>query len=383
MAMRDYLNKTIYGVNRSLIREYGNKAASIPGCISLTLGEPDFDTPACISAKVTEALLNHQTHYIPNQGNLSLRTKIAQFEKDHYGMDYKPAEVIVTVGATEGIFSALYTILNPGDEVIIPTPAFLLYEEAVKLCNAKPVFLDTTEDHFEIKKEKLAALITDKTKAILINTPNNPTGCILHKESLDAVHDLVKDKPIFVICDDVYRQLVYVDDYHSMMEYRDLREQLILIQSYSKPYAMTGWRMGYVIADETIIERLELIHQYLITSTPGPFQAACEEALDFDPSAFRETYRKRRDYVLGRLSEMGLPVTMPEGAFYIFPSIKELNISSAEFCNRLMDEAKLALTPGICFGSEGNVRISYCASDANLEEGMNRLEGFIKKLRGE
>ncbi|MCF0115502.1 MAG: aminotransferase class I/II-fold pyridoxal phosphate-dependent enzyme [Erysipelotrichaceae bacterium] len=379
--MKNYLNSRVYKVSRSPIREFAAMAASVEGCLSLTLGEPDFDTPECVNEQVPVALANHETHYIHNCGSMELRKKIADFENERYGMDYKPTETIVTVGATEAIYTALYGVLNEGDEVIIFTPAFLLYDEAAKLCGGKPVFVDTTEDGFQVTKEKLEAAMSDKTKVIIINTPNNPTGCVLNKESLDIIHDAVKDKPIFVICDDVYRQLTYTDDYHSFMEYRDLREQLILVQSFSKPYAMTGWRMGYLIADASIEERLELVHQYLITSTPAPFQRACMAAIDFDPTPFKESYVTRRDYVLERLEKMKLEVTKPDGAFYVFPSIKEFNMTSLDFCTRLVKEAKVAVTPGFCFGSDTNFRISYCCSQEVLVEAMNRLEKFVNELR--
>lgn len=383
MEMKKYLNNRVYNVSRSPIREFAALAQSIEGCLSLTLGEPDFDTPKMVNEQVDIALANHETHYIHNCGSMSLRKKIAEFEKNRFGMDYSFNEVIVTVGATEGIYTALYGTLNQDDEVIIFTPAFLLYDEAAKLCGGKPVFIDTTEDDFQINPDKLNAAINEKTKMIIVNTPNNPTGCILNKKSLDTIHDAVKDKPIFVLCDDVYRQLVYDTEYHSLMEYKDLREQLILVQSFSKPYAMTGWRMGYLICDESIKERLELVHQYLITSTPAPFQRACEAALDFDPSEFLAIYKKRKDYVLARLEKMNLAVTKPEGAFYVFPSIKEFNMDSKDFCTRMVYEAKLAVTPGFCFGSDTNFRISYCCSDEVLKEGMDRLEMFVNKLRAE
>lgn len=378
--MRDHLNTNVYDVKRSQIREYANLAANTPGCISLTLGEPDFDTPKSVVDQVAVSFSNHETHYINNAGSIELRAKIAEFEKKNYSMDYSTDEILVTCGATEAIFTALFGVCCPGDEVIIFTPAFGLYEEVVKLAGAKAVFLDTSIDDFQIDKAKLESIITDKTKAMIINTPNNPTGCILSEASLQAIHDVVCNRPIFVLCDDVYRQLIYTDNYHSFTEFRDLREQIIVIQSFSKPYAMTGWRMGYLMCDYPVKERLELVHQYIITSTPGPFQRACIEALDFDPEVFRLEYLRRRDYVLDRLSKMGLKVNIPDGAFYVFPSIKELGLSSDEFCRRLINEEKLALTPGACFGSEGNVRISYCASDETLEKGMDRLEAFVNKL---
>ena len=224
--------------------------------------------------------------------------------------------------------------------------------------------------------------MTEKTKAIILNTPNNPTGCVYTGESLQAVHDAVVHRPVFVICDDVYRQLVYLEDYHSFAEFRDLRGQLLLVQSFSKPYAMTGWRMGYLLADSAVKERLELVHQFMVVSTPAPFQKACINALDFNPHELVETYRRRRAYILQRLREMELPVVEPMGAFYVFPSIQEFGLPSGEFCTRMIREAGLAATPGACFGTEGYIRLTYCYSDEELREGLDRLERFVGSLRG-
>ena len=378
--MRDRLNAALYTAKRSAIREFTALAKATPGCVGLTLGEPDFDTPAPIRAAATKAMERGETHYINNNGVLPLREKIAELERTLGGMDYAPEEIIVTAGATEALFAALFGVLNPGDEVIIPTPAFLLYEEIVKLCRGVPVFLDTAPDGFQIDGEKLNALITERTKAILLNSPNNPTGCVYTKESLDAAYRAVKDKPVFVICDDVYRRLVYTEDYHSFAEYRELRDRLLVVQSFSKPYAMTGWRMGYLMADKPVIERIALLHQYMITSTPAPFQRAAIAALDYDPIELVETYRRRRAFVLARLREIGLDVAEPLGAFYAFPSVEKFGLSSAEFCTRMIREAGLAVTPGYCFGGEGHIRLSYCYADAALAEGLNRLERFVKGL---
>lgn len=380
--MRSFLNEAVYGAKRSAIRQFSALAASTPGCMALTLGEPDFDTPSVAVDAACQSLRSGETHYIPNNGTLALREAIAAFEQKQNGMDYSADEVIVTAGATEALFVVLFGILNPGDEVIIPTPAFVLYEEIVKLCRGVPVFLDTREDHFQINESKLNSLLSDKTKAILLNTPNNPTGTVYTQESLQAVHDAVVDKPIFVICDDVYRQLTYTEGYHSFAEYRDLRPQLLIVQSFSKPYAMTGWRMGYLLADSAVKERLELLHQFMVVSTPAPFQKACIEALDFDPCELVETYRRRRGFVLSRLEEMGLSTTVPMGAFYVFPSIEGYGLTSAEFCTRMIQEVGLAATPGSCFGCEGHIRLSYCYSDEVLTEGLNRLERFLKSLEG-
>lgn len=380
MSMRDRLNTALYGTKRSAIREFTRLANATPGCMKLTLGEPDFETPLPARQAVAEALELGETHYIENNGVKALREKIAEFERVQNGMDYTADEIILTAGATEALFDALFGILNPGDEVIIPAPAFVLYEEIVKMCRAVPVFLDTSKAGFRIDEAALEALFTEKTKAVVLNTPNNPTGCVYNKESLDAVYRCVKDRDVFVICDDVYRSLVYAEEYHSFAEYRDLREKLLVVQSFSKPYAMTGWRVGYLMADASVKERLELVHQFNVVSTPAPFQRACIVVLDCDVAPMRETYRKRRDYVLGRLKGMGLEVPEPDGAFYVFPSIEKFGLTSAEFCTRMIGEAGLAATPGGCFGTEGHIRLSYCYSDEQLKEGLDRLERFIKTL---
>ena len=378
--MRDCLNTALYASNRSAIRVYAKLARETPGCISLTLGEPDFDTPAPVRAEVQAALDRGETHYIENNGLGALREKIAAFEAEKNGMDYSPDEVIVTAGATEALFLSLFGVLNPGDEVIVPTPAFVLYEEIVKLCRGVFVPLPTAADGFQIDPDRLRACITEKTKAIVLNSPNNPTGCVYTAESLRAVREAVEGRNIFVICDDVYRQLIYTDSYHSFAENRDLRKQLLVVQSFSKPYAMTGWRVGYLLADQSVKERLELLHQYMVVSTPAPFQQACIRALDFDPHELVETYRRRRAYVLSRLDAMGLPVTRPDGAFYVFPSIEAYGMDSGTFCTRMIREAGLAATPGACFGGEGHIRLTYCYGDETLKTGLDRLEGFLKTL---
>ena len=381
--IQDSLNEALYGAKHSAIREFSNLAAKTPGCVSLTLGEPDFDTPAEIEKKVSEAFENHETHYIPNNGTLSLRKKIAAYENRKNGHSYTADNVIVTAGAEEGIFVSLFSILNPGDEVIIPTPSFVVYQEITRLCRGKAVLLDTSEDNFQISPGKLNALISEHTKAIILNTPNNPTGCVLNQTSLQAVHDAVKGKDIFVLADDVYQQLVYTSECHSFTEYEDLKDQIILIQSFSKPYAMTGWRMGYLCMNAQLKERMELVHQYMITSTPAPFQRAAEKALDYDPEDFLKVYRKRRAFMLEKLSETGLDVIEPEGAFYVFPSIRKFGLSSDEFCRRMIWEVKLAATPGSAFGSDDHIRLTYCYSDEELEEGMNRLKRFVSILEKE
>ena len=375
------LNEALYRVERSAIREFSKLASKTPGCIALTLGEPDFSTPQPICNAVPDALTAGQTHYIDNNGAYILRESVARFEREKNGMDYTPDEVIMTAGATEALFVALFGILNPGDEVIVPTPAFVLYEQIIRMCRGHFIPYDTAPDGFQLDSERLEALITPRTKAIILNSPNNPTGRIYNMRSLQAVHDAVQGRDIFVICDDVYRQLDYTGLYHSFAEFRDLRQQILLVQSFSKPYAMTGWRMGYLLSDASIKERLELLHQFVVVSTPAPFQTACICALDYDVSPMLETYRARRSYVLQRLQQMQLPVCSPDGAFYVFPSIQEFGLSSAEFCTRMIREAGLAATPGSCFGAEGYIRLTYCYGNDQLREGLDRLERFVCMLR--
>ena len=380
MDVNKRLNTAVLAAKSSAIRVFARLAEETPGCIGLTLGEPDFDSPAPVIAAAQAALQNHETHYIANNGSMELRRAIADFEREKNGMDYAPEEIVITAGATEALFVSLFGVLNPGDEVIVPAPYFVLYEQIIEMVRGVCVPLDTTKSGFQVRPEALRAAITPRTKAILLNTPNNPTGCVLDQESLQTIHDAVKGKDIFVICDDVYRQLVYDTEYHSFTEFRDLREQIILVQSFSKPYAMTGWRMGYLAADRPVLDRLAFVHQFAVTSTPAPFQKACIAALAYDPAPMRETFRRRREYVVGRLQRMGMELTVPQGAFYVFPSIEKYGMDSSTFCTRLVKEGGLAVTPGLCFGAEGYIRLTYSYSDETLREALDRLESFLKKL---
>lgn len=379
--MEHRLNPNLVASPRSAIRQFAQLAAATPGCVSLTLGEPDFPTPEPVCQAAKASLDAGQTHYIPNNGNLDLRRDIAAFEARTHGLRYTADEVVVTVGATEGLFTALCGILEPGDEVLVPTPAFVLYQCIIGLCGGKFVPLDTCPTGFQLTADMLAGAVTDRTKAIVLNSPNNPTGCILNEASLAAVAKLAQARDLFVICDEVYRQLVYTGSCPQFSTlYPDLKDRVIVIQSYSKPYAMTGWRVGYLLADLPVKSQLEKLHQYDVVSTVSFLQDACRTALAQDPGPMVETYRRRRDYALQRLEAMGLSVTKPEGAFYIFPSIETSGLTSAEFCTRLIQEAGVAVTPGFCFGGEGHIRISYCCADGVLAEGLNRLERFLKTL---
>ncbi len=373
------LNRNLAPLKRSSIRLFTNLANATPGCIKLTIGEPDGATPEAIKEAAVEALHADRTHYAPNQGNPDLRTAIAAAETAR-GNKTKAEQVLVTLGATQAIFTALLGILNPGEEVIVPTPAFSLYDTVVTIAGGKVVPMDLTATDFQITRDLLRRHITPNTKAILLNSPNNPTGTVLSAASLQAVKEAVLGKPIFVICDNVYTQLAYGACPDLSLD-ADLKEQLLLCQSFSKPWAMTGWRVGYLVAPEYVMERLLLLSAATISSVPTFVQDGALEALNTDTAPMLARYRRRRDYVMGRLDNMKLHYPAPMGAFYIFPDISEFGLTSEEFCTRMIREAGLAAVPGSCFGAEGYIRLSYCCADRDLEEGLNRLEAFIRGLR--
>ncbi len=362
------------------IREFTYLVRATPGAIGFTLGEPDLNTPAPIKEAAKAALDANDTHYPPGNGYPSTLEAISAYEAREHGLHYSPEEIILTDGATEGLFVSLATVLEPGDEVIIPTPAFGLYESIVRLFRGVPVALPTENDRFQIDPAALEAAVTLRTKAVILTSPNNPTGCIYTKATMDAVHEVLKELPLFVICDDVYRSLVYSGEYHSFSEYQDMRDRIIVVQSFSKPYAMTGWRLGYILADAPVRERLQVFHQYCVTSAPSFLQAACVKALDTDVAPVRALFKKRRDYVYKRLTDMGWTVQEPEGAFYMFIDVRRYGMGSVDFCKKLLSEAGVGMIPGAYFGTEGYMRMSYCYSDAELQEGLDRMERFIKTL---
>lgn len=372
------LNQNLLPLERSSIRRFTNLARQTPGCVMLTIGEPDLDTPMDIRQQCAEALMNNQTHYAPNQGIPQLLEAVAEHETRR-GHPTRPEQVLITVGACGALFTAMLGILNPGEEVIIPTPGFLLYGSIAQIAGAKAVPLDISKTDFQITREALQGLITPRTKAIILNSPCNPTGTIFNRESLAAVKEAIAGKPIFLICDNVYQQLCYGDCPDLSLD-PELQEQLILCQSFSKPYAMTGWRIGYLTAPDYVMERLLLLSASMITAVPTFIQHAAVEALKTEVAPMRELYRKRRDYMCCRLKAMGLEFPQPEGAFYVFPDISRYGLSSEEFCLRMIREAGLAAVPGSCFGGEGHIRLSYCYSDEQLAVALDRLETFLGTL---
>ncbi|MBP3892427.1 MAG: pyridoxal phosphate-dependent aminotransferase [Atopobiaceae bacterium] len=374
------LNTALNDLQPSGIRRFSALAAQTPGCISLTLGEPGEDTPERIAARVQVGLDAHKTHYPPNNGWPDLRLAICA-RMAATGLSYQPEEVVVTSGATEALYATLSAMLNPGDEVIVPMPAFLLYESVVRLARATVVPLATDETGFQITEEALAASVTERTKAIVLTSPNNPTGVCLSRESLDVVARLACEHQFYVICDDVYDQLVYSDDFVGFAKaHQELREQTVVVNSFSKPYAMTGWRLGWLAAPHHLTDQIAKIHQYAISSVVSFTQDAAIEALATDVTPMRESYRVRRDFVLARLARMGLSCVRPDGAFYAFPSIRKLGLTSEEFCTRAIIEDGVALVPGSVFGCEGHVRLSYACDVTTLRWGLDRLEKFVAKL---
>lgn len=372
------LNANLAPLKRSAIRVYTNLARQTPDCAMLTIGEPDFDTPEGIRQAAWAALQQGQTHYAPNQGTQALREAIAAYETRR-GNATTPQEVLVTVGSSQALFTALLGILNPGEEVIVPVPAFSLYETIITVTGGKMVPLDITATDFQIDAAALNRLITPKTKAIVLNSPNNPTGGILNRQSLEAVKQAVLGKPIFIVSDNVYSALSYAPCPDLSLD-GALKEQLLLCQSFSKPYAMTGWRLGYLVCPEYVMERLLLLSAGMIAAVPTFVQAAGVAALREDVAPMREVYRRRRDYVTARLDAMGLSYPQPQGAFYVFPDIRKFGLRSDVFCQRLIQQGKLAAVPGSCFGVEGFLRLSYCYREQELEKGMDRLENFLATL---
>ena len=374
MPVNDHLS----GLRRSAIRHFTNLARETPECVMLTIGEPDFDTPPPIKDAAAAAILAGRTHYAPNQGTAELRSAVAEFETAR-GFPCGPDQVLITVGATEALYTALTGILNPGDEVVIPTPAFNLYESIVLAAGAVPVAMDTAKTGFQIEKTALEEAVTPRTRAVILNSPNNPTGVVLNEASLAAVKETVLGRPIWVICDNVYQQLSDGKCPDLSLD-QALRGQVLVCQSFSKPYAMTGWRAGYLVCPEEAMDRLLLLHAAQVAAVPTFIQDACVAALKVDTRPMAAVYARRRERVCRRLREMGLEFPEPQGAFYVFPDISRFGLDSETFCTRMIREGKVAAVPGSCFGADGHIRISCCCSDEDLEKGLDRVEAFIQKL---
>ena len=373
-------NQDLAGLATSGIRRFTALANQTPGCVKLTLGEPEFDTPAPIRAAVSDSLVRGLTHYPPNNGRPELLCALSAY-MGRQGLSYEPGELIVTCGATEALAATLMSLLDPGDEVIVPTPAFGLYETIVRAAHGTVRSLDTSASGFQIAADALEAAIGPRTKAIVITSPNNPTGCVYDRSSLDAVAGAQTRHGLFVVCDDVYNRLAYTRGYERFAQvHPESRDHTVVVDSFSKPWAMTGWRLGWLAADTPLKTQIEKMHQYLVSSVPAFVQDAAVVALSCGVEPMRQTYERRREQVCAALVDMGLPLVRPAGAFYAFPSIEGLGVGSEEFCERAIREGGVALVPGTCFGAEGYVRLSYCVSDEDLTLGLDRLARFIRGI---
>lgn len=386
--MRDPLSKTIKTVQPSGIRKFFDIVSEMKDAISLGVGEPDFDTPWHIRDEGIYSLEKGKTFYTSNSGLKELKAEISKYLSRRYGMTYDyDKEIMVTVGGSEAIDIALRAMLDPGDEVIIPQPSYVSYVPCTVLANGKPVIVELKEkDEFRLTADALRAAITPKTKVLIMPFPNNPTGAVMEKADLEAIAKIVIENDIFVISDEIYSELTYLDEHVSIASLPGMKERTVLINGFSKAYAMTGWRLGYACAPEIILKQMLKIHQFSIMCAPTTSQYAAVEALkngDDDVAQMREEYNQRRRYVLHRFGEMGLKCFEPFGAFYAFPSIKEFGMSSDEFATQLLNSKKIAVVPGTAFGDcgEGFLRISYAYSIDDLREALGRIEEFVTELR--
>jgi aminotransferase len=379
------LNQNLNSLKRSVIRVYTNMARETPDCAMLTIGEPDFDTPEAIKAAAIAALNAGQTHYAANQGTPALRKAVADFETAR-GNAVPADQVLITIGACHALFTAFLGILNPGEEVIVPTPSFVCYAPLVAIAGGTPVILETKfEDKFKIDPEALKAAITPRTKMLVLPYPNNPTGAIMTREELAGIAEVLRDTNILVLSDEIYAEMTYTGNHCSIASLDGMWERTIIASGFSKAYAMTGWRLGYLCAPKAICEQMLKIHQYGIMSSPTTAQFAAIEALrngDEDIRMMVDEYNRRRRYIYNGLKSIGIESFEPEGAFYIFPKIGDYGLSGEEFCNRLLYEHKCAIVPGNAFGKsgEGFARISYAYSIKHITQALERIEAFVKTL---
>ncbi|MBR6223790.1 MAG: aminotransferase class I/II-fold pyridoxal phosphate-dependent enzyme [Lachnospiraceae bacterium] len=386
--MRNPLSDVVLNMKPSGIRKFFDIVSEMPDAISLGVGEPDFDTPWHIRDEGIYSLEKGKTFYTSNSGLMELREAICEWNARKYDIHYDPKhEVLITVGGSEGIDVALRALLNPGDEVIIPEPCYVSYVPCVELAGGVPVTITLkNENRFRLTPEELEAAITDKTKALIISYPSNPTGAIMEKPDLLAIAEVIKKHDIIVISDEIYSELTYTDGHVSIASLPDMKERTIVVNGFSKAFAMTGWRLGYALAPEVIAAQMTKIHQFAIMCAPTTSQYAAVSALkngDKDVEMMRESYDQRRRYLMKKFDEMGIPYFEPQGAFYIFPCIKEFGITSDEFATSLLKAEELAVVPGTAFGDcgEGFLRISYAYSIEELKEAMTRFGRFVENLR--
>lgn len=369
------------------IRQFFNQLVDYPDAINLTIGQPDFPTPETVKRAGMEAIAANKTSYSHNAGLIELRQEVASFFGDTYGLSYNPqTEIIITNGASEGLDSLLRTIIEEGDEVIIPAPCYTGYVPLIELNGGKAVLLDTSDTALVPDPERLEAAITNKTKAVLFNFPSNPTGVSLNKEETDALVEVLKKHEIFIISDEIYSENVFEGQHFSFACYDDIKDRTFLVHGLSKSHSMTGWRMGFLLGPQEYLQHVLKVHQYNTVCASLPSQHAAIEALRnnrFVPDEMNDAYKTRRDYVYGKLIEMGFDVVKPTGAFYIFPSIEKFGLTSFEFATRLLKEGGVAAVPGSAFTTygEGFLRISYAYAMPTLEQAMERMADWLKTVQ--
>ncbi len=390
--MRNPLSETIVNIKPSGIRKFFDLVTEMhdPEVVSLGVGEPDFDTPWHIREEGIYSLERGRTFYSANAGLIELRQEISRYLERRIGVSYDhKSEIVVTVGGSEGIDIALRAMLDPGDEVLIPQPSYVSYEPCTVLAGGKPVIIELKdENEFRLTADEIREACTEKTKVLVLPFPNNPTGAIMEKKDLEAIAEVILEKDLYVISDEIYCELSYNGDHVSIASLPGMKERTILINGFSKSYAMTGWRLGYACGPQVIIKQMLKIHQFAIMCAPTTSQYAAIEALktgDDDVARMREAYDGRRRYLLNAFREMGLPCFEPFGAFYVFPCIKEFGMTSEEFAERFLREEKVAAVPGTAFGDsgEGYLRISYAYSLEDLKKALTRMARFVQRLREE
>lgn len=382
------ISKTVEALKPSGIRRFFDLANTMEGVISLGVGEPDFSTPWHVCEEAIQSMADGKTHYTANKGLLKLREEIANFHSEHYNQNYDPkTEILVTVGGSEAIDLSMRALLNPGDEVIVMDPNYVAYEPAIRLAGGVcvPIVL-TRENEFKLKADDLKKAITDKTKAMIINYPSNPTGGVMTEADYREIVPIIQESGIYVVSDEIYAELSFDQAFASLSQFEEVRDQILVINGFSKAYAMTGWRLGYILANPTITKALTKIHQYVIMSASTPAQYAAIEALRNgydDVILMREEYLNRRNLLVNSLNRMGLNTPMPHGTFYVFADIRPYGLSSEEFCNELLNQEKVACVPGDAFGPHGQgfIRISYAYSLNHIKEACVRIEHFLQQFK--
>ncbi|MCD7840404.1 MAG: aminotransferase class I/II-fold pyridoxal phosphate-dependent enzyme [Erysipelotrichaceae bacterium] len=389
MDYNNMLSDRVKTIKPSGIRKFFDLASQMEGVISLGVGEPDFTTPWAIREAAIYSIEKGKTFYTANQGLLELREEICKYFERRFNVSYDPVDnCIVTVGGSEGIDIAIRSILNPGEEMIVLNPGYVAYIPGVELAGATPVTIQLREeDEFKLTPELLKAAITPKTKAILLNYPSNPTGGFMTREDYAKIVPIIKESGIIVLSDEIYAELSYEEEFCSIAEFDEIKDQVIVVSGFSKAFAMTGWRLGYVLANKTFTKAMNKIHQFVIMSAPSPAQYGAVEGLkhcDKEVEMMRDSYKARRNFVVKAFNDMGLKTFKPQGAFYVFPCIRSTGLTSDEFCEKLLEDQKVACVPGTAFGDagEGFIRVSYAYSLEELKVATEKIKLFVDKQKG-